>query len=88
MLFIGAPIGVALGLSSVIFLLIYSDGFSEAANLKFEEFGDDRLKDLAVANRSEPAAKLIELITNEVKAFCGEAPQSDDMTIVAVRRLA
>ena len=68
-------------------LLIYSDGFSEAANLKFEEFGDDRLKDLAVANRDKPAQQLIELIASEVKAFCGEAPQSDDMTILAVRRL-
>ncbi len=68
-------------------LLIYSDGFSEAANLKFEEFGDDRLRDLAVANRDKPAERLIELITSEVKAFCGDAPQSDDMTIVVVRRL-
>ena len=69
-------------------LLIYSDGFSEAADPKFDEFGDERLKDLAVANRDKPVEKLIELITSEVKAFCGDAPQSDDMTILAVRRLA
>jgi serine phosphatase RsbU (regulator of sigma subunit) len=69
-------------------LLIYSDGFSEAANLRFEEFGEDRLRDLAVAHRTEPAAKLIERIVREVKQFCGEAPQSDDMTIVVLRREA
>jgi serine phosphatase RsbU (regulator of sigma subunit) len=67
-------------------LLIYSDGFSEAANMRFEEFGDDRLRDLAVAHREEPAQKLIETIVSEVRAFCGETPQGDDMTIVVVRR--
>ena len=69
-------------------LLIYSDGFSEAANTKFEEFGDGRLKDLAVAHRGEPAERLIERIVSEVQAFSGEAPQSDDMTIVVVRRIS
>jgi serine phosphatase RsbU (regulator of sigma subunit) len=65
-----------------------SDGFSEAANMTMEEFGDERLKDLAVAHRGEGAAELIERITAEVKAFCGEASQFDDMTIVVVRRVA
>jgi sigma-B regulation protein RsbU (phosphoserine phosphatase) len=69
-------------------LLIYSDGFSEAANMRFEEFGDERLRDLAVAHRDLPAEKLIERIVSEVQAFCGDAPQSDDMTIVVVRRIA
>ncbi len=67
-------------------LLIYSDGFSEAANTGFEEFGEGRLQELAVANREKPAAELIDLIASEVNAFCGDAPQTDDMTIVAVRR--
>ena len=69
-------------------LLIYSDGFSEAANMRFEEFGDDRLREIAVAHREEPAEALIERIISEVQEFCGEAPQSDDMTIVVVRRTA
>jgi len=69
-------------------LLIYSDGFSEAANVKLEEFGDDRLRALAVSHRQETAAALIESIAKEVKAFCGEASQFDDMTIVVVRRVA
>jgi sigma-B regulation protein RsbU (phosphoserine phosphatase) len=68
-------------------LLIYSDGFSEAATLSGEEFGDDRLRDLAVQHRDEPAEKLIERIVREVNAFCGAAPQFDDMTIVALRRV-
>jgi sigma-B regulation protein RsbU (phosphoserine phosphatase) len=68
-------------------LLIYSDGFSEAENLRQEEFGEDRLKELATVHRNETAVGLIERINEEVTAFCGEAPQSDDMTILAVRRV-
>ncbi|MEZ5362523.1 MAG: GAF domain-containing SpoIIE family protein phosphatase [Bryobacterales bacterium] len=67
-------------------LLIYSDGFSEAANARFDEFGEQRLRELAVELRAKPAEKIIEAIVAEVQTFCGDAPQSDDMTIVVVRR--
>jgi serine phosphatase RsbU (regulator of sigma subunit) len=55
--------------------------------LRFEELGDNRLREIAVAHRGETAETLIERISAEVQAFCGEAPKADDMTIVVVRRV-
>ena len=69
-------------------LLVYSDGFSEAMNRRFEEFGDERLRASAESKADLPPEQLVESILGEVGAFCGDAPQADDMTIMAVQRLA
>ena len=68
-------------------LVVYSDGISEAMNLADEEYGEERLYDLINANREASAAELVDLVFNAVKEFCGEAPQTDDMSLVVVRRL-
>ncbi len=69
-------------------LLVFSDGFSEAMNRRFQEFGDDRLRAAAQLHAPLPPDQLLEKLVQEVFAFCGDAPQADDMTIMAVRRLA
>jgi len=66
-------------------LLIFSDGFSEAMNGRFEEFGEDQLARIANENRGDSAADLIETMSQAVIAHTGDEPQTDDMTIVAVR---
>jgi sigma-B regulation protein RsbU (phosphoserine phosphatase) len=68
-------------------LLIYSDGFPEAMNSNLEEFGEERFCELVVQHRRAPAEKLIETLYAAVREFCGDEPQSDDMTVVAARRL-
>ena len=68
-------------------LLVYSDGFSEAMNHRFEEFGEDRLRSSAESNAAMPPGELVNALLGEVNAFCGDAPQADDMTIMAVQRL-
>ena len=40
-------------------LLIFSDGFSEAMNRRFEEFGEDQLVRIATENRDDSAVDLI-----------------------------
>ena len=67
-------------------LLVYSDGYSEAMNRRFEEFGEERIRGLAAEHRELPPEKLIETIAEQVSAFCRDAPQADDMTIMAVHR--
>ena len=67
-------------------LLVYSDGFSEAMNERLEEFTDERLRASAAdvaALRPDP---MLGALLEEVAAFRGEAPQADDMTIIAVQR--
>ncbi len=68
-------------------LLVYSDGFSEAMNRSFDEFGDQRLRAAAAAHAGQPPDEMVAAILSEVSEFCGDAPQGDDMTIMAVRRL-
>ena len=66
-------------------LLIFSDGFSEAMNGRYEEFGEDQLARIAIENRGDSAADLIEKMSRAVVAHTGDEPQTDDMTIVAAR---
>lgn len=69
-------------------LLLYTDGISEAANGSDEEFGDERLQRLVEAKPDEEPSGLLERVSAAVAAFCGKAPQADDMTLMVVRRSA
>ncbi|MBI1357517.1 MAG: SpoIIE family protein phosphatase [Acidobacteria bacterium] len=68
-------------------LLIFSDGFSEAMNPRLEEFGEERLIETARLRRDRPAAETVELLFRQVLEFCGDAPQTDDMTAMVLRRV-
>jgi predicted ATPase/serine phosphatase RsbU (regulator of sigma subunit) len=67
-------------------LVIYSDGVSEAMNEQNEDFGESRFEKLILNNRNMPVNKLTGLIVNELKSHIGNAPQSDDITLLIVRR--
>jgi len=67
-------------------LLLYTDGVTEALNDEGEEFGDDRL--IAASLRARGGADAVRDAVLEAHAsFTGDAPRSDDMTlVVAVAR--
>jgi sigma-B regulation protein RsbU (phosphoserine phosphatase) len=67
-------------------LLIFSDGITEAMNINEDEFGDEKLIRLIKENLNESAEKIIEIVFQEVKNFTGNIPQSDDMTLVILKR--
>lgn len=67
-------------------LLIFSDGITEAMNSNEDEFGDEKLIRLIKENLNEPAERIIEIVFQEVKNFTGNIPQSDDMTLVILKR--
>ena len=67
-------------------LVIFTDGYSEAMNNRFEEFGEERLEKLAAQRRADSPQALLDRINTEVAQFCGDAPQTDDMTIMIVKR--
>ena len=62
-----------------------TDGVHEAANASGEEFGVDRLIEVVRTHRHQPAAAIVDAIVDAVAAFEGEAPQTDDLTTVAVK---
>jgi len=65
-------------------LLLYSDGISEATDLRNQEFGEERLSALWKAGGARPSAQFIEQVLGEVERFRGAAPQSDDMMVVVL----
>ena len=68
-------------------LVIYSDGVTEAANPAGDEFDIDGLAAAVTPHRSEAAANIISEINKAVLVFTAGAPQADDITLIAARRL-
>jgi hypothetical protein len=68
-------------------LLLYTDGVTEAMNEREEQFTPRRLKESIEQQPVDGAEKLIERIVNKVDEFSAEAPQSDDITMLALRYL-
>jgi serine phosphatase RsbU (regulator of sigma subunit) len=68
-------------------IIIFSDGVSEALNSAGEEFGDDRLQAVVQPVRQQPAAEIVDRVVAAVREFTRGAPQSDDITAMAVRFL-
>jgi sigma-B regulation protein RsbU (phosphoserine phosphatase) len=67
------------------FLVIFSDGVTEAMNADGEEFMDDRLIACVEAHRQETPQQLLDALLADVKTFCRDATQSDDVTAVLVK---
>jgi phosphoserine phosphatase RsbU/P len=66
-------------------IVSFSDGVSEAMNEHGEEFSDERLLACVSANRDRTPAEVLDALFADVRAFCGGADQSDDITAVLVR---
>lgn len=67
-------------------LVLYTDGVTEAMNAQGELYEDDRLLQLLEAQDPfMPAERLVERIMADVHAHAGDTPQSDDITLVALR---
>lgn len=63
-------------------LLAYTDGITEAFDVRNEAFGEDRLLQAAAADGDAPV--LCERVLAAVAGFAMEAPQSDDITVLAI----
>ena len=66
-------------------IYLYTDGVTEATDSRNELYGEERL--LAAVNAKEFAdmEELCRFVRADVDAFVGEAPQFDDMTMLALR---
>ncbi|MEP6908770.1 MAG: SpoIIE family protein phosphatase, partial [Pseudoxanthomonas sp.] len=64
-------------------LMAYTDGVTEAFNPDNEAYGDERL--LAVVRPGDSAQENCQHLVAEVHRFAGAAPQSDDITVLAIR---
>lgn len=66
-------------------IVIYTDGLTEARNLKDEEFGEDRLTELIKSHPIHSAEELLQRIKNGYYDFTGRAEPHDDLTCMIIR---
>jgi sigma-B regulation protein RsbU (phosphoserine phosphatase) len=66
-------------------VVLFTDGISESMNIRDEEWGEERLIQLAKTCHGLPAMEGTSRILAAALAFAGGAPQHDDMTLVVLR---
>ena len=67
-------------------LLLYTDGVTEAESESTSMYGEERLLALVNAGQRNHARDLVRRVVDSVERFVGDAPQSDDITVLAIRR--
>jgi sigma-B regulation protein RsbU (phosphoserine phosphatase) len=66
-------------------LIVFSDGVSEAMSASSDEYGETRIVSLVEANKLLEPTKLLEALFADVRDFTRGAPQSDDITAMVLR---
>jgi phosphoserine phosphatase RsbU/P len=66
-------------------VVLFTDGISESMNVREEEWGEERLIELAKSCHGFPARDGMKKILAAAQAFAAGAPQYDDMTLVVLR---
>ena len=69
-------------------LVAFTDGISEAMNMREEEWGEEKMIEVICASRTISADKILERIFASADAFTQNAPQHDDMTLIVLTRTA
>lgn len=69
-------------------IVMFTDGISEAMNSNEEEYGEEKIWKNAVENASFGARQLLDAIVNDVQSYVGDAPQSDDITMVILKAVS
>lgn len=67
-------------------LVLYTDGITEALNRQGDEFGLEQMTESIKASAPSGAAGIIQRVTADVRAFIGDYPQHDDITLIAIRK--
>ena len=68
-------------------LLLYTDGVTEAVDAELKEYGEERVETLLKNTTQMGCQEMIDAVKADVKAFTEEAEQSDDITLLAIKRL-
>jgi sigma-B regulation protein RsbU (phosphoserine phosphatase) len=67
-------------------LVTFTDGVTEATNAAYEEFGDERLDNILRQHANDSCQQMVEAINAGIKDFVGDCEQSDDITMLVVKR--
>ena len=64
---------------------MYTDGVSEAMNINDQLYTDEQISNIFQSDNSNSLEDLVGSIVADVDKFVGEAEQSDDITMLAMR---
>ncbi len=67
-------------------LILYTDGVTEALNGDGDEFGPERMMHSVRASAMNGTQAVITRLIDDVRAFVGTTPQSDDITLIVIRK--
>jgi len=69
------------------FVLMYTDGLTEAFSPEEEAFGEERVNELLHKHADDTAASMMSAFENAINGFSGMLPPADDLTMVSIRCL-
>ena len=67
------------------YLILYTDGVTEATNSKSEMYEESRLLEAVMGSERDSASTALQDIKSDLERFRANSPQSDDIAVVAVR---
>lgn len=65
-------------------LYLYTDGVTEATNEENTLYGEDRLRDILNRHKDDTPQMLLQVVKEDIDAFVKDAPQFDDITMLAL----
>jgi serine phosphatase RsbU (regulator of sigma subunit) len=68
-------------------LILYTDGLTDAVDAGSNEFGEQRLIQTVKKNVHKSAEDMVETIFKKIRYFSGGSDQFDDMTLIAVKKV-
>ena len=66
-------------------IILYTDGVSEAMNLKNEEYSEEKLQEVAESLVDKTAEEILNGIKEDVQIFTQGNTQSDDITMIVIK---
>ena len=67
-------------------LFMFTDGVTEAMDAEYKEFGTERLDGILGQQTNANCQQIVEAVKAGIKDFVGDAEQSDDITMLVVKR--
>ncbi len=67
-------------------LFVFTDGVSEANNSKDMQYGEERIKEMIIKNRTDQPDEIARKLFDDIMVFVENEPRADDITMLIVKR--
>ncbi len=67
-------------------LFVFTDGVSEANDSRDNQYGEERIKDMIIKNRTDQPDAIARKLFDDIMVFVEDEPRADDITMLIVKR--